>query len=194
MHLLRGNHECASVNRIYGFYEDCKRRFSVRMWKTFTDVFCCLPVVAVVAERLVCLHGGLAPGMPPLEQLEALAPRPLDVSAEDTPLLSDLLWSDPSGDITGYGENDRGVGCSFGPDVVHQFLAQHDYDVIVRAHQVVEDGYEFFASRRLVTLFSAPNYCGEFDNAGAVLTVDADLRCAFRILKPTPRQGLPAIL
>lgn len=50
--------------------------------------------------------------------------------------------------------------------IVSKFLREHEFDLICRAHQVVEDGYEFFAKRQLVTLFSAPNYCGEFDNAG----------------------------
>ena len=48
----------------------------------------------------------------------------------------------------------------------------------------MEDGYEFFANRQLVTIFSAPNYCGEFDNAGAMMTVDETLVCSFQILKP----------
>jgi hypothetical protein len=47
--------------------------------------------------------------------------------------------------------------------------------------QVVEDGYEFFAKRQLVTLFSAPNYCGEFDNAGAMMSVDDTLMCSFQV-------------
>jgi len=50
--------------------------------------------------------------------------------------------------------------------------------------QVVEDGYEFFADRQLVTIFSAPNYCGEFNNAGALMNVAASLLCSFQILKP----------
>ncbi len=126
-------------------------------------------------------------------------------------LLCDLLWSDPEADISGWAENDRGVSYTFGADVVGKFLQKHDFDLVVRAHQVVEDGeltprsphaysttalraphtrsrppriprqcpltsflpcpiqgYEFFADRQLVTIFSAPNYCGEFDNAGAV--------------------------
>jgi serine/threonine-protein phosphatase PP1 catalytic subunit len=57
-------------------------------------------------------------------------------------------------------------------------------DLICRAHHVVEDGYEFFAKRQLITLFSAPNYCGEFDNAGAMMTVDETLMCSFKVLKP----------
>lgn len=53
--------------------------------------------------------------------------------------------------------------------------------------KVVEDGYEFFADRQLVTIFSAPNYCGEFDNAGAMMTVDDSLMCSFQILKPSDK-------
>lgn len=56
--------------------------------------------------------------------------------------------------------------------------------------QVVEDGYEFFAKRQLVTLFSAPNYCGEFDNAGAMMSVDETLMCSFQVSNKTPSKIL----
>jgi serine/threonine-protein phosphatase PP1 catalytic subunit len=98
-----------------------------------------------------------------------------------TGLLCDLLWADPDKDITGWSENDRGVSFTFGADIVSRFLQRHDLDLICRAHQVVEDGYEFFAKRQLVTLFSAPNYCGEFDNAGAMMSVDESLMCSFQV-------------
>jgi len=91
--------------------------------------------------------------------------------------------------IQGWAENDRGVSFVFGADIVAQFLQDHDLDLLVRAHQVVEDGYEFFAGRRLVTLFSAPNYCGEFDNAGGIISVDENLMCSFQILKPSSRSA-----
>ena len=96
-------------------------------------------------------------------------------------LLCDLLWSDPDKEVTGWGENDRGVSYTFGPDIVGKFLHKHDFDLICRAHQVVEDGYEFYAKRQLVTLFSAPNYCGEFDNAGSMMSVDETLMCSFQV-------------
>jgi serine/threonine-protein phosphatase PP1 catalytic subunit len=179
--LLRGNHECASVNRIYGFYDECKRRFSVKLWKTFTDCFNCLPVSALIDEKILCMHGGLSPELNKLDQILNLN-RPTDVP--DTGLLCDLLWSDPSNEAQGWAMNDRGVSYTFGPDKVSEFLEKHDLDLICRAHQVVEDGYEFFADRQLVTIFSAPNYCGEFDNAGAMMSVDETLMCSFQILKP----------
>ncbi|KAG6597368.1 Serine/threonine-protein phosphatase PP1, partial [Cucurbita argyrosperma subsp. sororia] len=160
--LLRGNHECASVNRIYGFYDECKRRFNVKLWKIFTDCFNCLPMAALIDERILCMHGGLSPHLDKLDQIRNLK-RPTDVP--DNGLVCDLLWSDPSQETRGWGPNERGVSYTFGVDRVTEFLRKHDLDLICRAHQVVEDGYEFFANRKLVTLFSAPNYCGEFDNA-----------------------------
>ncbi|KAF9620297.1 hypothetical protein IFM89_011032 [Coptis chinensis] len=71
---------------------------------------------------------------------------PIDVP--DRGLLGDLLWADPDKDVKGWGENDRGVSYTFGPDKVAEFLSKHDLDLICRSHQVVEDGYEFFANRQ----------------------------------------------
>jgi len=183
--MLRGNHECASINRIYGFYDECKRRYNIKMWKKFQDVFNVLPFAAIVDEKIFCVHAGLSPDLNSPEQIKRIS-RPTDVP--DSGLLCDLLWSDPELDVTGWAENDRGVSYTFGADVVGKFLSKHDFDLVVRAHQVVEDGYEFFADRQLVTIFSAPNYCGEFDNAGAVMAVDESLMCSFRILKPAEKQ------
>jgi serine/threonine-protein phosphatase PP1 catalytic subunit len=234
--ILRGNHECASINRIYGFYDECKRRFGIKLWKTFTDCFNCLPCSAIIDEKIICMHGGLSPELTTMDQVKRIM-RPTDVP--DTGLLCDLLWSDPDKDVNGWGENDRGVSFTFGEDIVATFLrkvrersgggggvdqrssreascccccccqllrvtnthsqlihplhsspspSQHDLDLICRAHQVVEDGYEFFARRQLVTLFSAPNYCGEFDNAGAMMSVDETLMCSFQILKPAEKK------
>lgn len=183
--LLRGNHECASINRIYGFYDECKRRFSIKLWKVFTECFNCLPVAATIDEKILCMHGGLSPELTAMDQIKRII-RPIDVP--DQGLLCDLLWSDPDNDVQGWGENERGVSYTFGQDVVTNFLKKHDLDLICRAHQVVEEGYEFFSKRQLVTVFSAPNYCGEFDNSGAMMTIDESLMCSFQILKPVDKK------
>ncbi|EWM23915.1 serine threonine-protein phosphatase pp1 [Nannochloropsis gaditana] len=101
--ILRGNHECASINRIYGFYDECKRRYNIKLWKTFTDCFNCLPIAAVIDEKIFCMHGGLSPELTSLEEIKDIM-RPTDVP--DTGLLCDLLWADPDKDIMGWGDND----------------------------------------------------------------------------------------
>ncbi|KAH8277973.1 hypothetical protein KR018_011402 [Drosophila ironensis] len=179
--LLRGNHECASINRIYGFFDEMKRRHSVRLWHTFTDCFDRLPVAAIVGGRIFCCHGGLSPELHNMDQIRNIC-RPTDIPNQG--ILCDLLWADLNHDTDGWGHNARGVSYTFSEPIVRDFLATYDFDLIVRAHEVVEDGYEFFADRHLVTVFSAPNYCGMMNNAGGVMSVDKDLKCSFVIIKP----------
>ena len=181
--LLRGNHECSAINRIYGFFDECKFRQSVKTWKIFNEVFDCLPFAAIISDKIFCIHGGLSPDMKKVDQINEIK-RPIDVP--DTGMLCDFLWSDPDAATSGWGDNERGVSYTFGSDIVRQFCKDFDFDLVVRAHQVVENGYEFLdGSRRLVTVFSAPNYCGEFNNAGAMMIVDEDLTCSFQVLRPS---------
>lgn len=179
--LLRGNHECANVTRVYGFYDECKRRCNIKIWKSFIDVFNCLPIAAVVASKIFCVHGGLSPALHSMDDIRRIQ-RPTDVP--DYGLLNDLLWSDPSDSAVDWEDNERGVSYCFGKIIINEFLARYDMDLICRAHMVVEDGYEFWNDRTLVTVFSAPNYCGEFDNYGACMSVSEELLCAFELLKP----------
>ena len=182
--LLRGNHECGSINRIYGFFDECKRRYNVKLWKNFVDLFNCLPIAASIDDKIFMVHGGLSPELKTVEQLQKIK-RPTDVP--DDGLLCDILWSDPDENASGWGANDRGVSVTFNETVLKNFLEKNELDLLCRAHQVVEDGYEFFGNRQLVTVFSAPNYCGEFDNSGAIMDVDEELMCSFKVIKGEPK-------
>ena len=123
--LLRGNHECASLNRIYGFYDECKRRYSVKLWRIFADCFNCMPVSAIVAEKILCMHGGLSPDLEENLGIIFDIARPTDVPDEG--LLCDMLWSDPDPQVPGWGYNQRYVearirvslelGCSAPPQI-----------------------------------------------------------------------------
>ncbi|KAL7311557.1 serine/threonine protein phosphatase Pzh1 [Mucor circinelloides] len=179
--LLRGNHECANVTRVYGFYDECKRRTNVKVWKTFVDVFNALPIAALVAGKIFCVHGGLSPSLAAMDDIRTII-RPTDVP--EFGLLNDLLWADPSDTALDWEDSERGVSYCFGKKVVNEFLSKFDLDLVCRAHMVVEDGYQFFNERTLVTVFSAPNYCGEFDNFGAIMSVNEELLCSFELLTP----------
>ncbi|EPY28549.1 hypothetical protein STCU_05031 [Strigomonas culicis] len=138
-----------------------------------------MPVCCVISEKIICMHGGLSPDLMNMSSVNELQ-RPCDVP--DRGVMCDLLWADPETEVQGFLESDRGVSYLFGEDIVNDFLDMVDMDLIVRAHQVVERGYSFFANRQLVTVFSAPNYCGEFDNDAAVMTIDDKLQCSFLII------------
>lgn len=181
MYVLRGNHESDSICRIYGFFDEVKRRFSVRLFKEFTDVFNCLPIAALIEEIALCMHGGLSPELRDLSQISRIS-RPLVVP--DAGLACDILWSDPEENSSGWMPSDRGVSYTFGEDIVRRTCENLNIDIVLRAHQVVDDGYAFFAGRRLVTIFSASNYCGEFTNSGAMMMMDENCKCSFQIFKP----------
>ena len=154
------------------------------MFRAFTDLFNYLPVAALIDEKILCVHGGLSPDLKCIKNIEDIS-RPTDIP--DTGLLCDLLYSDPDKGATDYDENDVGVSVIFGKKVVYDFIKNNDIDLIVRGNQVVDDGYEYFANRRLLTIFSAPNFRREYDNSAGVLIVDENLTCSIKVLRPVER-------
>jgi serine/threonine-protein phosphatase PP1 catalytic subunit len=197
--LLRGNHECSYINRLYGFYDEVVGRHGAQMWRRFSELFNCLPIAATIDDHIFCVHGGLSPRLESLDQIRSLQ-RPLEVPEDG--LLCDLLWADPDPDpaMEGWGQNDRGISVTFGLEKVDDFCGKFGFDLICRGHQAVMEGYDFpFSEQRIVTIFSAPNYCYEYHNKGAFLTVDENLFCVFQQLDPidfptldsTDRAGTP---
>jgi serine/threonine-protein phosphatase PP1 catalytic subunit len=188
--LLRGNHECSSINCSYGFLDECKKRGQGhKLWNIINGCFGYLPLAALVGKKIFCVHGGLSPELESMDQIRGVK-RPLpQVPTEG--LVCDLLWSDPdAADEWGWGESRRDRSHTFGSDVVAEFVEKHGLAMVCRAHEVKQGGYEWFADWKLVTVFSAPNYTGQCDNAGAVMTVNHDLTCSFHILQPTLLQLL----
>ena len=180
--LLRGNHECEALNKMYGFFDECKRRLSIKCFKKIITLFNIMPISALINENILCMHGGLSKDLQNIEQINKIL-RPTDIPNEG--LLCDILWSDPNESLNeDFGSNERNISVTFSKDVVKNFLEKNNLDLICRAHQVVEEGFEFFADMKLVTIFTAPNYMGEFDNNGGILEVGEDLLCKFHVLRP----------
>lgn len=184
--LLRGNHETRLVNRIYGLYDDIIKRWHRSMiFDAINEVFDWMPLTALISKKILCMHGGLSSELYNAPSLDILTKPARPCHDPPSPsLANDLLWADPDITTKGFKQSIRGCSSTFGADIVTQFCKKNNLDLIVRAHQVVQDGYDFFANRKLVTIFSAPHYCGQFDNAAAVMIVSEDLVCSFRILRP----------
>ncbi|GMT27819.1 hypothetical protein PFISCL1PPCAC_19116, partial [Pristionchus fissidentatus] len=180
--MLRGNHELGSINKVYGFLEECVRRYGNKyLYQDIQEVFNVMPLSATVGDRILCMHGGLSPVLNKLDDLRGIQ-RPFD-DPKVRSLECDIMWADPMPGVDGFVSSPRGTSHVFGEGALKEKMDMMKVDLIVRAHQVVQDGYEFFAGRKLATIFSAPHYCAQFDNAAAVLCVDKHMKCSFEILK-----------
>lgn len=188
VYLIRGNHECAEINKEYGFFDECNERFGaeqgLKMWKTINSALHMLPVCILLNEIVFCVHGGISPEIQSLSDIEKL---PRGACIPDSGGLCDLTWSDPiKRQKDAWKANDRGVSYTFNERALTVFLERNNLQLLCRAHQVVKGGYEFFHGR-LITVFSAPNYCGDSGNLGAVMFMNDMCEFSFIILKPTAR-------
>ncbi|CAA0825246.1 Serine/threonine-protein phosphatase BSL3 [Striga hermonthica] len=191
VHLIRGNHEAADINALFGFRIECIERMGERdgiwAWHRINRLFNWLPLAALIEKKIICMHGGIGRSINHVEQIENIQ-RPIPMEAGSI-VLMDLLWSDPTENdsVEGLRPNARGPGLvTFGPDRVMEFCNNNDLQLIVRAHECVMDGFERFAQGHLITLFSATNYCGTANNAGAILVLGRDLVVVPKLIHPLP--------
>ena len=182
--LLRGNHEISGISYDYGFYDECCEAMDESVWYSFKEIFDYLPIAAVVNGSIFCVHGGLSPELESLEQIRELK-RPLN--PDKSVLVSDLLWGDPTKRVEKFEDNtDRGHGYFFGEEAVKEFLQKMGLSMVCRGHEVMEKGFKihFPETAPVATVFSAPNYCGDYDNTAAVMNVDGSGRYSFTFLCP----------
>ncbi|CAA6662120.1 unnamed protein product [Spirodela intermedia] len=175
VHLIRGNHEAADINALFGFRLECIERMGesdgIWAWTRFNQMFNFLPLAALIEKKIICMHGGIGRSINYVEQIEKLE-RPITMDAGSI-VLMDLLWSDPTENdtIEGLRPNARGPGLvTFGvcgnAHCIHfivlrvtDFCKRNKLQLIIRAHECVMDGFERFAQGQLITVFSATNYC-----------------------------------
>ncbi|KAI3457089.1 hypothetical protein Pfo_013752 [Paulownia fortunei] len=170
IYLSRGNHESKSMNKIYGFEGEVRSKLSDTFVELFAEVFCCLPLAHVINEKVFVVHGGLFS----VDGVKLSDIRAIDRFCEppEEGLMCELLWSDPQPQL-GRGPSKRGVGLSFGADVTKRFLQDNNLDLVVRSHEVKDEGYEIEHDGKLITVFSAPNYCDQMGNKGAFIRFEA---------------------
>eukprot|EP01064_Diplonema_japonicum_P018671 TRINITY_DN27367_c0_g1_i1.p1 TRINITY_DN27367_c0_g1~~TRINITY_DN27367_c0_g1_i1.p1 ORF type:complete len:560 (+),score=105.63 TRINITY_DN27367_c0_g1_i1:103-1680(+) len=197
--ILRGNHESRITNTIYGFHEECRQKYphnnaektssysgkpDSEVWTRFNGLFDALPLAALIGggekpdgtetPSIFCCHGGLSPDVQYLYQILSFN-RFQDIMPKG--LMADLTWSDP-GTQLGYRPNVRGSGYLFGQDKTDEFCRENGVELVCRAHQCVKDGYKYDQDMKVVTVFSAPNYCWAA-NQGAILLLNEDMNREF---------------
>jgi len=186
--LNRGNHEAQTMNRVYGFEGEVKAKYGGTMYDIFTEIFCYLPLAARINGKVFVLHGGLFTNdNVTLDQI-----RKIERGREppDSGLMCEIMWSDPQPEL-GRAPSKRGVGTSFGPDVTNNFLKVNNLEYVVRSHECRDEGYQIDHGGKCITVFSAPHYCDQIGNKGAVITLKSDLKPQFITYTAVPHPQVP---
>ncbi|KAF6228885.1 hypothetical protein HO133_006997 [Letharia lupina] len=177
--LVRGNHESRQITQVYGFYEECQQKYgNASVWKACCQVFDFLVLGAVIDGKVLCVHGGLSPEIRTLDQIRVIA-RAQEIPHEGA--FCDLVWSDPE-DVGTWAVSPRGAGWLFGNKVATEFNHVNGFQLIARAHQLVNEGYKWhFEDKSVVTVWSAPNYCYRCGNVASIMNLGEDLAPKFTI-------------
>ncbi|KAG2196000.1 hypothetical protein INT47_011505 [Mucor saturninus] len=189
LYLARGNHETDNMNKVYGFEGEVKAKFSEMMFNLFSETFNALPLSHVIEHKIFVTHGGLfsRDGVT-LDEIKKI-----DRIGQGQPgsdgLMCELLWSDPQPEM-GRSASKRGVGIQFGPDVTKDFLDTNGLDMIIRSHEVKEDGYVIEHAGKCVTVFSAPNYCDTVGNKGALINISPDMKLDYVTFDAVPHPSV----
>jgi len=189
--LIRGNHESRQITQVYGFYDECLRKYgTANVWRYCTEVFDFLSLGALIDGQVFCVHGGLSPSITTLDQIRAID-RKQEVPHDGA--MCDLMWSDPE-DVDGWALSPRGAGYLFGPSIVQQFNHVNGLELIARAHQLVMEGFKLMFNSTVVTVWSAPNYCYRCGNVAAILRLDEKLNRDFKVFNAAPHdeKSIPA--
>lgn len=169
VNLARGNHETRNMNKLYGFEGEVTKKYDEDLYQLFCETFCLLPLCHLINKKIFVVHGGLfSQDNITLDQIRKVN---RECEPPDEGLMTEMLWSDPQ---PGKGRvpSKRGVGVAFGKDVTENFLTTNKLKMVIRSHEMKEEGYEIEHDGKCVTIFSAPNYCDQMGNKGAFIRLD----------------------
>lgn len=182
--LLRGNHETRQITQSYGFYDECQAKYgNPAAWRYCTQVFDLLAVAALIDGRVFCVHGGLSPDVSTIDQIRTID-RCVEIPHDGA--FCDLVWSDPEDIDVPWDRSQRGAGWVFGSKVTNDFNRINGLDLICRAHQLVQEGLKYMFDEKLVTVWSAPNYCYRCGNVACVLEFDEGLQREAKFFDAVP--------
>ncbi|ELP90160.1 protein phsophatase-2A, putative [Entamoeba invadens IP1] len=186
IYLIRGNHESRAITQIYGFYDECQRKYGTsNVWKNCTDLFDFLSLGVLIDGRVFGTHGGLSPDCKTLDII-ARVDRKKEVPHDG--VMCDLLWSDPEENkpYIDWEESPRGAGHTFGQQPLNDFLQVNGLNFVCRAHQLIQEGFKWMLDNKIVTVWSAPNYCYRCGNEACIMVMTKADSYKFEFFKECP--------
>ncbi|EAY07672.1 Ser/Thr protein phosphatase, putative [Trichomonas vaginalis G3] len=183
--LLRGNHEFADVNSVYGFFDEMSAIENGQyLYDIMNKAFEWLPISCIIQNKIFCVHGGISPDLNDTAQIEKME-RPIKTC--DDKLLADLMWSDPTSETKTYARSTRGLGISYGSTLVGDYLKKNNLLSVLRGHQCVQNGIQKALDGLVYTVFSCSNYVDALDNRCGLLFLNQNLEMQFFSLPPRPQ-------
>ena len=202
--LLRGNHELRSVQLMFTFKNECTEKFGKQLgnqlWEAFNKVFDSMPICAIIDESIFCAHGGIPTSSQKIEELMKI-PVPLDDCESQSPVAWQMLWNDPvtsqefrdytqllrsqqagqgaqpNTQVPGFLPNTkRGTAFYFSDEALKKFLSLNQLSHVIRAHEVIPNGYAFHMGGKCITIFSSSKYCGGLNESACALVNDEKIR------------------
>ena len=179
---LRGNHDSRTFSRMYGLYNECLQKYSNKyeaedIYNMINELFDLLQLAAIVDNKYFCIHGGLSPDLKKLEEINKLERKK---EIPENGIITDLIWSDPNEEVDEYVPSKKGAGQFYGEKAVQNFLKENsNIEMIIRSHELVDNGYKYQFNNKLLTVFSAPNYGERLDNIGSVLKIEENSKFNF---------------
>eukprot|EP01103_Thecamoeba_quadrilineata_P001673 TRINITY_DN11520_c0_g1_i1.p1 TRINITY_DN11520_c0_g1~~TRINITY_DN11520_c0_g1_i1.p1 ORF type:complete len:211 (+),score=36.43 TRINITY_DN11520_c0_g1_i1:73-633(+) len=175
------------MNLMYGFEGEVKSKYNESLYLLFQEIFCYLPLGAVLNKKVIVMHGGLFSNdnvtLEDINKVDRFREPP------DEGIMSEMLWSDPQ-PYPGRGPSKRGVGSMFGPDVTNTFLKKNNLELLVRSHEMKDNGYHVEHDGKCITIFSAPNYCDQMGNKGAFIKFKSDMVPHFTTFGAVPHPSV----
>jgi protein phosphatase len=184
--LIRGNHEARKICKSYGFWSECRKKYSHKVFSKFVTAFEYMPLAAILNKSIFCVHGGMSASVEVKEDLSELA-RPISCTTQND-IVADVLWSDPRRMDERFLDSDRNCGCLFNESALSEFLDIFDCSAMIRGHENCPLGYEYtFNNNKCLTLFSSTNYVGQ-GNSAAVAIVERYVE-AIEIFEPLDEES-----
>ena len=172
-YLLRGHYDDGQLSKNYGFYQECQEKTSENIYEQIALLLNCIPLAAVLDNKIFFVHGGISPKLNSLEQIRAIQ-RPIVVPKEG--LVCDLIWSDPDKDMKDdWAESSRGAGKFFSEKPLVDFLEKNHFTMLCRGHTVINEGYDYLWDKKLLTVFSSAKFC-KCEGKGAIMEIDSNLK------------------
>lgn len=191
LYINRGNHETDNMNITYGFSGECKTKYgNETVFKAFSESFSALPLGSVIGSKYLVVHGGLfSKDSVSLEDIRKVDRHVHRQPGQDG-IMMEILWTDPQPEM-GRGPSKRGIGLQFGPDVTKRFCEANNLTAVIRSHEVRDEGYSVEHDGRLITVFSAPNYCDSQGNKGALVNIGSDMELKYKQFAAAPHPSVP---